>query len=126
MDKLGIALSLAGILGISAAEAGQVNSIPITASQYGAVGSLKSARVSADSKQYIGCAMYGALASSPTYVSCSASDAAGHYFYCSTYNPAPQLVQAVLAINPASTLILNADSSYHCTYIYSSNNSGNL
>jgi hypothetical protein len=120
MNKFAIALSLAGALMLhSAAQAGAQSTVNVSVTSYSAIGSLHTARTSADSNQSIGCAVYGTTQSSSiTYVACSATDSAGNSFYCGQYSPPAQMVQAVLAINESSVLIINSDSSYHCSYIY--------
>src|SRR6266700_7096327 len=87
----------------------------------------RAARQSADDKQFIGCAAYGATSSSaPTYVACSASDASGTAVYCATYNPSYYVWLSAMAVNEVSSIIFNVDANYNCTYIYVSNNSTNL
>src|SRR5262245_27526291 len=93
----------AGLVLQATAFAGAVFPGPVTVSSRSAYGSLSTARNSANTKEFIGCAVYGTTQSSyTTYVACSASDAAGNTFYCSTYGPAPQLVQAALAVSASS------------------------
>ena len=126
MNKLAIGLSLAAALAVQAANAGLHYSTPIYVGTGGAYGAVHSARTSLDHNQFIGCAAYGAVNSASTYVACSAQDSAGHSLYCATYNPSFYVWQAAMAVNDASTIIFNVDSSYHCTYIYVSNSSTNL
>ena len=132
MNKLAIGLSLAAAaLAVQSANAGLHYSSPITVGvnsdhSGGAWGGVHSARVSSDSKQFIGCAAYGAVNTSSTYVACSASDAAGHTLYCSTYNPNYYVWQAAMSVNQASSIIFNVDSHGNCTYVYVQNNSVNL
>jgi hypothetical protein len=128
MNKLAIiGLSIAAALAVQSADAGSHYSGSITASRYGAYGQVRAARQSADDKQFIGCAAYGANNSSaPTYVACSASDASGTAVYCATYNPSYYVWQAAMNVNEASSIIFNVDANYNCTYIYVSNNSTNL
>jgi len=115
----------AGLVLQAPAFAGAVFSAPVTVNSRSAYGSLKTARNSANTKEYIGCAVYGTtLNSYTTYVACSASDAAGNTFYCATYGPAAQLVQAALAVSESSFAIVQSDASANCTYIYVQNNSG--
>jgi hypothetical protein len=130
MKKLAIAMSLAaGLVLQPIAFAGTASVYGVTVSQYGANGPVKAARNSANNQEFIGCAVYGTIpaqSSYTTYVACSARDASGKSFYCATYGAAYQLVQAALAVSESSSIIINADSSYHCTYIYVANYSMNL
>ena len=118
----------AGLVLQATAFAGAVfQPVPVTVSSRVAYGSLKTARESANNKEFIGCSVYGATpaqAAQTTYVACSASDAAGNTLYCATYGAAPQLVQAALAISAKSFVIINSDASSNCTYIFVTNNSG--
>ena len=123
MNKLAIGLSLAAALAIQSANAGLHYNTPIVVGSGGAYGSVHTARTSSDNKQFIGCAAYGAVNSSSTYVSCSASDSAGHSLYCATYNPSYYVWQAAMAVNGSSDIIFNVDSHYNCTYIYVGNSS---
>ena len=126
MKKLAAAAVFgAGLVLQATAIAGAVFSVPVTVSSRVAYGSLKTARDSANNREFIGCQVYGTTQSAATtYVACSASDAAGNTLYCATYGAAPQLVQAALAISATSYVIINSDASSNCTYIYVSNNSG--
>ena len=131
MNRLGIGLSLAAALAVQSANAGLHYSSPITVGvnpdhSGGAYGGVHAARTSSDDKQFIGCAAYGAVSTYSTYVACSASDAAGHSLYCSTYNPNYYVWQAAQSVNQASSIIFNADSHGNCTYIYVQNGSTNL
>jgi len=126
MNKLAIGLASVAALAVQAANAGYHYSTPITVGTGGAYGGVHSARTSGDSNQFIGCAAYGAVNSSSTYVACSARDSAGHSLYCATYNPSFYVWQAAMSVNQASIIIFNVDSSYNCTYIYVSNSSTNL
>ena len=126
MNKLAIGLALAATLAVQAANAGYHYSTPITVGTGGAYGAVRSARTSSDSKQFIGCAAFGAVNSTSTYVACSAEDSAGHSLYCATYNPSFYVWEAAMSVNEASMIIFNVDSSYNCTYIYVSNSSTNL
>lgn len=129
MNKFAIAVSLAAGLALqsTASYSGTRYSDPITVSTHVAYGSVHAARYSANNNEFIGCAVYGATSSTQTtYVACSARNAAGATFYCSKYNPAYQLVQAALAVSESSTVIMNSDASYNCTYIYVNNSSVNL
>lgn len=128
MNKFAVTISLvAGLALQAAAIAGTSSVYPISVSQYGANGQVKSARQSNNNQEFIGCAVYGTTQSSyTTYVACSARDASGRSFYCSKYGAAPQLVQAALAISESSSIIINSDASYNCTYIYVQNHSVNL
>ena len=126
MNKLAIGLSLAAALAVQSANAGLHYSQGITVSGTVAYGQVRGARFSTDSKQFIGCAAYGAVNTNSTYVACSASDAAGHTLYCSTYNPSFYVWQAAMAVNGTSTIIINADSHGNCIYVYVSNSSTNL
>jgi hypothetical protein len=126
MNKIATGLCLAGALAVQSAYAGYHFSSPVTASQYGAYGSVVSARNAGDNQQFIGCAAYGAVSTSSTYVACSARDAAGHTSYCATYNPNYYVWQSAMGINHTSFIIFNSDSKGNCTYIYHSNSSTNL
>ena len=126
MNKLAIGLSLAAALAVQSANAGYYYSSPITVGTGGAYGGMHSARVSSDSNQFIGCAAYGAVNTSSTYVSCAARDAAGHSLYCATYNPSYYVWQSAMGVNDSSFIIFNVDANGNCTYIYHSNSSTNL
>jgi len=131
MNKFAIAVAGALIGGLalqSVATAGATFAQPITVGTNIGYGSMKSARFSANTKEFIGCGVYGAInqGASTTYVTCSATDAAGRYVGCSTYAPAPQLVQAALAISATSQIIFQKDGASNCTYIYVNNNSANM
>ena len=126
MNKVALGLSLAAILAVQSANAGLHYSSSITVSGTVAYGQVRAARFSGDSKQFIGCAAYGAVSTYSTYVACSASDSAGHVLYCSTYNPNFYVWQAAQSVNEASTIIINADTHGNCTYVYVSNSSTNL
>jgi hypothetical protein len=126
VNKLAIGLSLAAAMAVQSANAGLHYSSPITVSGTAAWGQVRTARFSTDSKQFIGCAAYGAVNSSSTYVACSASDAAGHTLYCSTYNPNYYVWQAAMSVNGTSSIIFNSDSHGNCIYVYVSNSSTNL
>src|SRR6516162_3526481 len=126
MKELPIIASVVATLAVQVANAGYHYSTPITGGTGGAYGGVHSARTSSDSNQFIGCAAYGAVNSSSTYVACSARDSAGHSLYCATYNPSFYVWQAAMSVNQASIIIFNVDSSYNCTYIYVSNSSTNL
>ena len=127
MNKLATGLSLAAALTVvQSANAGLHYSSPITVSGLGAYGQVHAARTSGDNKQFIGCAAYGAVNTNSTYVACSASDAAGHTLYCSTYNPNYYVWQAAMSVTEASSIIINADSHGNCIYVYVQNGSTNL
>jgi hypothetical protein len=126
VNKIAIGLSLAAALAVQSANAGYHYSSPITVSGTVAYGQVRAARASSDSKQFIGCAAYGAVNTYSTYVACSASDAAGHTLYCSTYNPNYYVWQAAMSVNQASTIIINADTHGNCIYVYVQNGSQNL
>jgi hypothetical protein len=129
MNKFAIAASLAAaiILPSAPSYSGTRYADPITVSQYVAYGAVRAARFSANTNEFIGCAVMGNTTSStPTYVACSARNAAGRSFYCTKYNPSYVLIQAAMAVSEASTIIVNADSNYNCTYIYVNNSSVNL
>ena len=127
MKKLVVAIAAtAGIALQSVAFAGAVFSVPVTVGTNIAYGSLKYVRYSGNTRESFSCGLYGATnqGSATTYVSCSAVDAAGRSFGCSTYSPSPQLVQAALAISDSSYVIAQSDANYNCTYIYVNNSSG--
>jgi hypothetical protein len=128
MNKFATAVVLtAGLAMQATALAGTASVYPVSVSQYGANGAVKSARQSANGNEFIGCAVFGNTSSTATtYVACSARDASGRTFYCSKYNAAYQLVQAALAVSESSSIIINANASYECTYIYVMNHSTNL
>ena len=126
MNKLTAGVLLAALLAAQAANAGLHYSSPITVSGTVAYGQVHAARFSSDSKQFIGCSAYGAVNTYSTYVACSASDAAGHTLYCSTYNPNYYVWQAAMSVNEGSSIIINADSHGNCIYVYVSNSSTNL
>src|SRR5262245_28270423 len=104
MKKFTCALVLAGALALqSVAFAGATATFNVTVYPgQAAYGGLKSARNAANANEWIGCSAFGASGATATYVSCAAVDAAGNYFGCSTYNPAPALVQAALGISATS------------------------
>jgi len=126
VNKLAIGLSLAAALAVQSANAGLHYPVPIVVSNPVAYGSVHSARHSGDNKQFIGCAAFGSVYSTSTYVACSAQDSSGHSLYCATYNPSYYVWQAAMHVNDSSEIIFNVDSSYHCTYIYIGNSSVNL
>jgi hypothetical protein len=126
MNKLAIGLAFGAALAAQAANAGLHYSTPVVVGTSVAYGGVHSARTSADSKQFIGCAAYGAVYSSSTYVACSASNSAGKTLYCATYNPSFYVWQAAMSVNQASAIIFNVDSHGNCTYIYVGNSSTNL
>jgi len=126
MNKLAIGFSLAVALTVQSANAGLHYSTAVVAGAGGAYGAVHSARVSSDSKQFIGCAAYGAVNTNSTYVACSASDSAGHAVYCATYNPSYYVWQSAMGVNDASFIIFNVDTQGNCTYIYHNNSSTNL
>lgn len=127
MKKIVSALVLAvGIGASSIAGAGAYFTNPVYIGNNIAYGSMRAARFSTNNREHIGCNVYGATnqGTATTYVSCSAVNANGVGWGCSTYSPAPQLVQAALAVSASSYVIVQSDSNYNCTYIYVSNNSG--
>lgn len=129
MKKFAAALLLAvGIGASSIAGAGASFSYPVYVGTNIAYGSVRAARYSGNTRENIGCNVYGATnqGTATTYVSCVATNANGTGWGCSTYSPSPQLVQAALAVSDSSYVIAQSDSNYNCTYIYVSNNSGYL
>lgn len=127
MKKFASALLLAvGIGATSIAGAGAYFTVPVYVGSNIAYGSVKAARYSANTRENIGCNVYGATnqGGATTYVSCVATSANGASWSCSTYAPAPQLVQAALAISDSSYVIAQSDANYNCTYIFVGNNSG--
>lgn len=125
MKRIAVAAVLATTIAMqTTALAGASFSAPVVVGNNIAYGSLRSARVSANTREYIGCAVYGATnQTATTYVTCSAANAAGTSWYCSTYAPSAQLVQAALAISATSVVIAQSDSASNCTYIYVQNSS---
>lgn len=83
-----------------------------------AYGSFGSARASADSVQYIGCAVQG-FSNGTNYVLCQARNANNVSAYCSSSEPA--LVNAATALSDGSYMYLNWDANGTCTYLYVSN-----
>jgi hypothetical protein len=125
MKRIAVAAVLAATIAMqTTALAGASFSAPVYIGTNIAYGSLRSARVSGNTREYIGCGVYGATNQpSTTYVMCSAVNAAGTGWSCSTYAPSAQLVQAALAVSAGSYVIAQSDGGYNCTYIYVNNNS---
>ena len=125
MKRIAIAAALATTIAMqTTAFAGASFSAPVIIGTNIAYGSLRSARISGNTREYLGCAVYGATnQAATTYVMCSAINAAGVSWACSTYAPSAQLVQAALAISAGSFVIAQSDSAANCTYIYVNNNS---
>jgi hypothetical protein len=125
MKRIAIAAVLATAVAMqTTASAGASFSAPVVIGTNIAHGSLRSARVSGNTREYIGCGVYGATnLAATTYVMCSAMNAAGASWSCSTYAPSAQLVQAALAVSAGSYVIAQSDSAFNCTYIYVNNNS---
>jgi hypothetical protein len=125
MKRIVVAAVLATTFAMqTTAFAGASFSAPVYIGTNIAYGSLRSARVSGNTREYIGCGVYGATNQpATTYVMCSAVNAAGASWSCSTYAPSAQLVQAALAVSAGSYLIAQSDGAYNCTYIHVNNNS---
>jgi len=125
--SIAILSAAASSFALQPAFAGEVTSNPVTVGSGYAYGSLHSARTSSDSKQFIGCSVFGIVGTPTTsYVACSATNAAGAVFNCATSNPSTALFQSALAVNAATYVFMESNSSGNCVYIYVQNASSNL
>lgn len=86
-----------------------------------ASGSVLAARDSADSTAYISCYIGAYVTNADitntttnNYLSCSASDSAGHTYGCYTYNPPATWVTMMASINEVSWIYFYGDSAGHC------------
>jgi hypothetical protein len=117
-----IAAVTGGLLLQSAAFAGyDFHSTTTVGSTY-AYGALRDARNSSNTTEYIGCYVYNDLSSHTDFLSCSATDAQGHSYYCYANNE-PQLEAG---LNEASYVYFYGDTSHHCQAIETVNYSYNL
>ncbi len=95
-----------------------IYNVGINTSTRAAYGSMGTARSSADSNQYIGCAVLGYSTGSSSVI-CQAQDASGVAAYCTSTNPA--IVTAATSQSGDAYLYFNYDASGTCTYLYVSN-----
>jgi hypothetical protein len=111
-----VAALSAGLLLQSQAFAGVSNNGPVNVGPTYGDGSLRTARYSADSVQYIGCTISPYQGSN--YVYCQATNAAGQNYYCIN-SSAPDVWATTLAsLNSASFLYFYGDTSHHCLGVY--------
>ena len=87
-----------------------------------ALGSIGSARNSADSVQYIGCSIEADSSTDPL-IACFATDETGTSALCTSSSP--RLVAAVQAITSLSFIDFQWDSDQSCTFVYVVNASFN-
>ncbi|MEL6342797.1 MAG: hypothetical protein AAFV53_06665 [Myxococcota bacterium] len=110
-----VALLLA--LFCNTAYAGYVWPVEVGISGSSAFGSKAAARDSADSTQYIGCAVFASGTTSTTlYGLCAARTATGTYLSCSTTNP--KMIEAIQGQDTYGYLYFT-ETSGQCSYIYS-------
>ena len=116
-----VALTLAGVAGTVVAGAKSEANVSITvgASSTTVVGSVGTARNSADTVQMIKCTTKGFTSSNS--VSCQARTAAGAFYSC-TANSA-NLAAATAAINPGSRLYIVGTNAGSCTQLDVTNGS---
>jgi hypothetical protein len=115
-------VGVAGVFFCGIADAGQKatsETVLIYGSGLRVHGALGAVRNSASPTEFIGCKV--TASSSGSSVSCSAQDAAGATFSCSSSNA--NLVNAALAISGDSWLSVNRDSTSTCTLISVENSS---
>ena len=117
MNKLMTTLAVsAGLLIQAQAFAGATSYFPVQVGSNYAEGSMRSARVSPDSVEYIGCTL--SPYPNANYVYCQATNASGQNYYC-IHASAPDVWASTLAsMNTQSLLYFYGDSSHHCTGIY--------
>lgn len=89
-----------------------------------AMGSLGTARNSADANQAIGCGVHYDAVNRKNNVNCSATDAAGHSAQCATQQA--ELIQIALGINGDSFVEFDWDTSGGCINITVINTSAHL
>lgn len=112
-------LTLIAVVVSGAAMAGFTNHYQVNVSGNTAYGSMIGARNSADNTQYISCAFVGL--SSSQYGVCSARNAAGTSFYCTTNESYHH--EQIRGLSNESYLYMQKDNNGKCTYIYSSTGS---
>ena len=117
MNKLMATIAVsAGLLLQSQVFAGSSSTFPVQVGSNYAEGSMRSARSSANSVEYIGCTL--APYPGQNYVYCQATNAAGQYYYC-VNGSAPDVWASTLAsMNTQSLLYFYGDSSHHCTGVF--------
>lgn len=125
MNKLAIAISLAAGLALqSTANAGLNYAGNVVVSSGVAYGAVTDTRYSGNTREYIGCAhsTQKTAASSSTlslnYISCSAVDANGKSYFCSSYNPPQQWVDTVSGVNANTWVYFWADANGNCMGLY--------
>ena len=98
-------LVIVAILALSGASAiaGYKTNPPIQTAPTAAFGPMGTARNSADSTQYMGCELYAT--STYSLVICSARDAAGTAYVCSTQNE--EMKKAVMAMTDNAHIVFN-------------------
>jgi hypothetical protein len=131
MNKFAIVATLAaGLAAQTAAYAGY--SYPSYVAVYNsssgggtASGSIRAARYSGDTSQYISCGIASDAVSS-TYVSCSARNSAGSSLYCYTTTPSLAALEAVTSVSDTTFIYFQVNSAGKCTYLSMGNGSNNL
>lgn len=125
MNKLAMAISLAAGLALqSTANAGLNTAGNVVVSSGVAYGAVTDTRYSGNTREYIGCAHSAtkAAASNSTlnlnYISCSATDATGRSYYCSSYNPPQQWIDSVSGVNTNTWVYFWADANGNCLGLY--------
>lgn len=118
--SLTLSLALGGV-----AFAGFKQQVPVSIDNVRrtAMGSLATARNSADANQIIGCGVDYDAVNRKNNVNCSATDAAGHTAQCATQQA--ELIQLALGINGDSFVEFDWDKSGVCTNIAVVNSSMN-
>jgi hypothetical protein len=119
------AVAAAALMAQSSVFAGQSSGSTVVVGSTYAYGSLKAARNSSDTKQYIGCAI-GAQPGQTPGIQCSAQNASGTSIYCADNAPSAAAIAMVSGINDSSYVYFVADSNHNCSYIVVYNYSYNL
>ena len=114
MKKLLLALSLVIISSVVVSGVVTHTQVEVVPSSRTAYGSMVGARFSADTIQYIGCALVN---SGSPYAVCIVKDAANEQGYCTTNDP--MHMQQVTGLNNEAYLYYQWDANGKCTYIYS-------
>ena len=121
---LAIVLGLCGIAGLASAGASVAPEPVLITGSYSARGSMRGARNSTDSQQYITCSLHHIAGNRLPLVACSARDAAGHFLSCTSSDP----IQAdmVASIRPESSIYFSVLNGYSCGELWVTNDSRSL
>jgi hypothetical protein len=117
---VGVLVLLGALVGVAHAGKKTTVVVQVITGTRTALGSLGSARNSADGVQMIGCAVSANAGSAPT-LSCSATDSAGTVGSCVSSDQ--NLVQVLSSLQGDSWLKFTWDASGNCTFIQVQNNS---